>query len=72
MSHLNILCLTTHTHITIQSATKKNVDVSKLLDAARGGNIRDAVDLIKNKGLDVDTNSRVILVNSLSGPVVDF
>ena len=56
----------------IQSATKKNVDVSKLLDAARGGNIRDAVDLIKNKGLDVDTNSRVILVNSLSGPVVDF
>lgn len=44
----------------MQSATKRtNVDVTKLLDAARDNNLRDAVDLIKNKGVGVDSVSRV-------------
>lgn len=44
----------------MQSAAKRsNVEVAKLLDAARSNNLRDAVDLIKNKGLSVDSVSRV-------------
>lgn len=44
----------------MQSATKRsNTEVTKLLDAAKNNNLRDAVDLIKNQGVNVDSQSRV-------------
>lgn len=52
----------------MQSATKRsNTEVTKLLDAAKNNNLRDAVDLIKNQGVNVDSQSRVRKIS-----LVDF